>query len=176
MVVRASAHVESLVCLFLRDSVWLNVWPGAVRLQMESETSVPVWLWRLARSVRAYPAPTSLCSTTHFPFPPAPIHVKYEPRCESICGLICVMELRRGAVWRQRAVEIVQKAIDDDKKQNYQEAYRQYQNALDYFMLALRCTLLLPLPLLLLVSLPPSFPPHALLTHLQTSRTASRAS
>jgi len=33
----------------------------------------------------------------------------------------------------------VQIAIDEDKKQNYPEAYKQYQNALDYFMLALKC-------------------------------------
>ncbi|KAF8236954.1 AAA-domain-containing protein [Tricholoma matsutake] len=37
-----------------------------------------------------------------------------------------------------RAIEIVQRAIDEDVKQNYAEAYKQYQNALDYFMLALK--------------------------------------
>ncbi|KAJ7058799.1 AAA-domain-containing protein [Mycena amicta] len=37
-----------------------------------------------------------------------------------------------------RAIEIVQKAIDEDVKQNYAEAYKQYQNALDYFMLAMK--------------------------------------
>ncbi|KAI0040024.1 AAA-domain-containing protein [Auriscalpium vulgare] len=37
-----------------------------------------------------------------------------------------------------RAIELVQTAIDEDKKQNYPEAYKQYQNALDYFMLALK--------------------------------------
>jgi len=71
------------------------------------------------------------------------------------------MVLRRGPVWRQRAVEIVQKAIDDDKKQNYQEAYRQYQHALDYFMLALRCTLLC---LCLCFSLSPSLAPRSFCT------------
>ena len=39
----------------------------------------------------------------------------------------------------KRAIEIVQRAIDEDTKQNYAEAYKQYQNALDYFMLALKC-------------------------------------
>lgn len=39
----------------------------------------------------------------------------------------------------QRAIEIVQKAIDEDVSQNYAEAYKQYQNALDYFMMALKC-------------------------------------
>jgi hypothetical protein len=39
----------------------------------------------------------------------------------------------------QRAIEMVQRAIDEDNKQNYAEAYRQYQNALDYFMLAMKC-------------------------------------
>ncbi|THH17137.1 hypothetical protein EW146_g3608 [Bondarzewia mesenterica] len=38
-----------------------------------------------------------------------------------------------------RAIEIVQRAIDEDIKQNYPEAYNQYKNALDYFMLALKC-------------------------------------
>ncbi|KZT08978.1 AAA-domain-containing protein [Laetiporus sulphureus 93-53] len=37
-----------------------------------------------------------------------------------------------------RAIEIVQRAIEEDTKQNYAEAYKQYQNALDYFMLALK--------------------------------------
>ncbi|KAG7450913.1 AAA-domain-containing protein [Guyanagaster necrorhizus] len=37
-----------------------------------------------------------------------------------------------------RAIEIVQKAVDEDVKQNYNEAYKQYSNSLDYFMLALK--------------------------------------
>ncbi|CAL1696916.1 unnamed protein product [Somion occarium] len=37
-----------------------------------------------------------------------------------------------------RAIEIVQRAIEEDTKGNYPEAYKQYQNALDYFMLALK--------------------------------------
>ncbi|KAF5376885.1 hypothetical protein D9615_007228 [Tricholomella constricta] len=37
-----------------------------------------------------------------------------------------------------RAIEIVQRAIDDDVKQNYAEACKNYQNSLDYFMLALK--------------------------------------
>ncbi|KAH9487275.1 Vacuolar protein sorting-associated protein 4 [Psilocybe cubensis] len=37
-----------------------------------------------------------------------------------------------------RAIEIVQKAIDEDVKHNYAEAYKHYQNSLDYFMLALK--------------------------------------
>lgn len=40
----------------------------------------------------------------------------------------------------QKAIELVKGAIDDDEKQNYQEAYKQYMNALDYFMLAQKCT------------------------------------
>ena len=34
----------------------------------------------------------------------------------------------------------MQGAIEEDKKQNYEEAYKLYSNALDYFMLALKCT------------------------------------
>lgn len=41
----------------------------------------------------------------------------------------------------QRAIEIVQKAIDEDTNQNYAEAYKQYQNSLDYFMMALKCAI-----------------------------------
>ncbi|KZT22085.1 AAA-domain-containing protein [Neolentinus lepideus HHB14362 ss-1] len=37
-----------------------------------------------------------------------------------------------------RAIEIVQRAIDEDTRLNYAEAYKQYNNALDYFMLALK--------------------------------------
>ncbi|KAH7922405.1 AAA-domain-containing protein [Leucogyrophana mollusca] len=35
-----------------------------------------------------------------------------------------------------KAIEIVQRAIEEDVKQNYPEAYKQYMNSLDYFMLA----------------------------------------
>ncbi len=37
-----------------------------------------------------------------------------------------------------KAIEIVQKALDEDTKQNYAEAYKQYQNSLDYFMMAMK--------------------------------------
>ncbi|KAF8525207.1 AAA-domain-containing protein [Hysterangium stoloniferum] len=37
-----------------------------------------------------------------------------------------------------RAMAMVQRAIDEDVNQNYEEAYKQYQNSLDYFMLALK--------------------------------------
>ncbi|KAI9452397.1 hypothetical protein HD554DRAFT_2199945 [Boletus coccyginus] len=35
-----------------------------------------------------------------------------------------------------KAIEIVQRAIDEDVNQNYAEAYKQYMNSLDYFMVA----------------------------------------
>jgi len=47
----------------------------------------------------------------------------------------------------QRAIEIVQKAIDEDTNQNYAQAFKLYQNALDYFMLALKCAYR-PIPML----------------------------
>ncbi|ORX35572.1 putative ATPase [Kockovaella imperatae] len=37
-----------------------------------------------------------------------------------------------------KAIALVQKAIDEDVKQNYTEAYKQYQDALDYFMMAMK--------------------------------------
>jgi vacuolar protein-sorting-associated protein 4 len=39
----------------------------------------------------------------------------------------------------KRAIELVKGAIEDDEKQNYLEAYKQYMNSLDYFMLAQKC-------------------------------------
>lgn len=39
----------------------------------------------------------------------------------------------------QRAIELVQQAIVEDERHNYPEAYKKYQNSLDYFMLALKC-------------------------------------
>ena len=48
----------------------------------------------------------------------------------------CVPELTRH---RQRAIDIVKNAIEEDQKQNYEEAYKLYSNSLDYFMLALKC-------------------------------------
>ncbi|KLT43753.1 putative ATPase [Cutaneotrichosporon oleaginosum] len=37
-----------------------------------------------------------------------------------------------------KAISIVQKAIDEDVKQNYAEAYKLYQDSLDYFMMAMK--------------------------------------
>ncbi|KAF8074182.1 P-loop containing nucleoside triphosphate hydrolase protein [Lyophyllum atratum] len=37
-----------------------------------------------------------------------------------------------------RAIDIVQRAIDQDTKRNYAEAHKDYKNALDYFMLAFK--------------------------------------
>ena len=39
----------------------------------------------------------------------------------------------------QRAIELVKLAIVEDEKHNYADAYKIYQNALDYFMLAFKC-------------------------------------
>ena len=39
----------------------------------------------------------------------------------------------------QRAIELVKLAIIEDEKHNYADAYKIYQNALDYFMLACKC-------------------------------------
>ena len=56
--------------------------------------------------------------------------------CVSCFGW-CLVSL----TYPERAIDIVQRAIEEDTKQNYPEAYKQYQNALDYFMLALKCAL-----------------------------------
>lgn len=37
-----------------------------------------------------------------------------------------------------KAIGIVKDAIEQDTKQNYQEAYKLYQNSLDFFLLALK--------------------------------------
>jgi vacuolar protein-sorting-associated protein 4 len=39
----------------------------------------------------------------------------------------------------QKAIDIVQKAIEADTAGRYEEAYRQYYNGLEYFMTALKC-------------------------------------
>jgi hypothetical protein len=41
----------------------------------------------------------------------------------------------------QRAIDLVKLAIVEDEKHNYADAYKIYQNALDYFMLAFKCKL-----------------------------------
>ncbi|RKP35206.1 AAA-domain-containing protein [Dimargaris cristalligena] len=38
----------------------------------------------------------------------------------------------------QRAIELAKKATEEDGKENYEEAYKLYQNALDYFVTALK--------------------------------------
>jgi vacuolar protein-sorting-associated protein 4 len=40
----------------------------------------------------------------------------------------------------QKAIDIVKRAIEQDEKQDYQDAYRLYQQSLEYFMMALKCT------------------------------------
>lgn len=45
-----------------------------------------------------------------------------------------------------KAIGIVKEAIEQDTKQNYQEAYKLYQNSLDFFLLALKCEQM-PVPL-----------------------------
>ncbi|KAL0139084.1 P-loop containing nucleoside triphosphate hydrolase protein [Mucor lusitanicus] len=40
-----------------------------------------------------------------------------------------------------KAIEIVKKATEEDHKGNYKEAYNHYQNALEYFMTAIKCKL-----------------------------------
>ena len=57
----------------------------------------------------------------------------------------------------------MQGAIEADKKQDYDEAYKLYSNALDYFMLALKC-------------LHSSSQRCMRLTHMQTRRTRSQSS
>ena len=52
---------------------------------------------------------------------------------------VCPYLLKRANL--QKAIDIVKKAIEEDEKQEYQEAYRLYQQSLEYFMMALKCTL-----------------------------------
>lgn len=54
---------------------------------------------------------------------------------------LCFLASSRSGslVTSQRAIEMVQRAIDEDIKQNYAEAYKLYMNSLDYFMLAQKC-------------------------------------
>ena len=47
--------------------------------------------------------------------------------------------LSRTLTDNQKAIDIVKRAIEEDEKQDYQEAYRLYQQSLEYFMMALKC-------------------------------------
>jgi hypothetical protein len=47
----------------------------------------------------------------------------------------------------QRAIGFVQQATDEDQKQNFAEAFRLYQLALEYFMHYLKCMCLSLTPL-----------------------------
>lgn len=49
-----------------------------------------------------------------------------------------------------KAIEHVKKALEEDERENYPEAFRLYSLALEYFMTALKCTN--PLPRFLLLS------------------------
>uniref|UniRef100_A0A914RYY6 MIT domain-containing protein n=1 Tax=Parascaris equorum TaxID=6256 RepID=A0A914RYY6_PAREQ len=39
----------------------------------------------------------------------------------------------------QKAIELVTKATEEDKKKNYQEALRLYEHGIDYFLHAIKC-------------------------------------
>lgn len=39
----------------------------------------------------------------------------------------------------QKAIELVTKATEEDKKKNYQEALRLYEHGVDYFLHAIKC-------------------------------------
>lgn len=45
-----------------------------------------------------------------------------------------------------RAIDTVKKAIEEDTAQNYEAAYQGYYDALNWFMLALKCTRRKPRP------------------------------
>jgi hypothetical protein len=40
----------------------------------------------------------------------------------------------------QKAIEIVNRATEEDKNKNYEEALRQYQHGVEYFLYAIKCT------------------------------------
>jgi hypothetical protein len=44
-----------------------------------------------------------------------------------------------GNDFLRKAIEIVSKATEEDRKENFEEAYRLYQSSLEYFMTALKC-------------------------------------
>ena len=45
-------------------------------------------------------------------------------------------------VYFQKAIELVTKATEEDKKKNYPEALRLYEHGIDYFLHAIKCKLL----------------------------------
>lgn len=44
-----------------------------------------------------------------------------------------------GNDFLRKAIDIVSRATEEDRKENFEEAYRLYQSALEYFMTALKC-------------------------------------
>lgn len=46
----------------------------------------------------------------------------------------------------QKAIELVTKATEEDKKKNYQEALRLYEHGIDYFLHAIKCNIFLIFP------------------------------
>ncbi|KIJ62101.1 hypothetical protein HYDPIDRAFT_42140 [Hydnomerulius pinastri MD-312] len=59
---------------------------------------------------------------------------EYLNRAETIKQYIQTEQAQQSIV--DKAIEFAKQAIEEDIKQNYRESYKQYMNALDYFMLA----------------------------------------
>ena len=55
----------------------------------------------------------------------------------------CQVTLLKADHAVQRGIELAKLAIIEDEKHNYYDAYINYYNALDYFLLALKCKLVL---------------------------------
>jgi MIT (microtubule interacting and transport) domain len=64
---------------------------------------------------------------------------KTPPTAMSSGEFLQVISLPWSKAYLQKAIDIVKHAIEEDNKKEYQEAYRLYSQALDYFMIALKC-------------------------------------
>ena len=76
-------------------------------------------------------------------------HQDVADRLPRVLFLLCALAVYPKAnavtvVVYRNAITIVKKAIELDQAQEYEKAYDQYYNALNYFLLAIKCTTLYP--------------------------------
>jgi vacuolar protein-sorting-associated protein 4 len=64
--------------------------------------------------------------------------LKFREKFEKVCANSQKKKTMADCNFLQRAIEIVSRATDEDKKQNWEEAFKLYQQSLQYFMTALK--------------------------------------
>lgn len=57
----------------------------------------------------------------------------------SLIYTIYALNLHDLYIFPQKAIDLVTKATEEDKKKNYEEALRLYEHAVEYFLHSLKC-------------------------------------